>query len=40
VFFRVRLAADGINLKEVMLRDIQLPPDYAKGLEALLNKAL
>jgi regulator of protease activity HflC (stomatin/prohibitin superfamily) len=35
---RQRLAADGINVKEVMLRDIQLPPEYAKGLEALLLK--
>jgi regulator of protease activity HflC (stomatin/prohibitin superfamily) len=33
-----RLAADGILVKEVMLRDIQLPPEYAKGLEALLLK--
>jgi len=35
---RQRLIADGINVKEVMLRDIQLPPEYAKGLEALLLK--
>jgi regulator of protease activity HflC (stomatin/prohibitin superfamily) len=35
---RQRLATDGINVKEVMLRDIQLPPEYAKGLEALLLK--
>ena len=35
---RQKLAADGINVKEVMLRDIQLPPEYAKGLEALLMK--
>jgi regulator of protease activity HflC (stomatin/prohibitin superfamily) len=33
-----RLAADGIMVKEVMLRDIQLPPEYAKGLENLLLK--
>ena len=33
-----RLAADGILVKEVMLRDIQLPPEYAKGLENLLLK--
>src|SRR5262249_32243926 len=32
------LAADGIVVKEVMLRDIQLPPEYAKGLENLLLK--
>src|SRR6266536_231837 len=33
-----KLAADGIVVKEVMLRDIQLPPEYAKGLESLLLK--
>ena len=33
-----RLAVDGIIVKEVMLRDIQLPPEYAKGLEQLLLK--
>jgi regulator of protease activity HflC (stomatin/prohibitin superfamily) len=33
-----KLAADGIIVKEVMLRDIQLPPEYAKGLETLLLK--
>jgi regulator of protease activity HflC (stomatin/prohibitin superfamily) len=33
-----KLAADGIMVKEVMLRDIQLPPEYAKGLESLLLK--
>jgi regulator of protease activity HflC (stomatin/prohibitin superfamily) len=33
-----RLASDGIIVKEVMLRDIQLPPEYAKGLEDLLLK--
>jgi regulator of protease activity HflC (stomatin/prohibitin superfamily) len=33
-----KLAADGIIVKEVMLRDIQLPPQYAEGLEALLLK--
>jgi len=33
-----KLAADGIIVKEVMLRDIQLPPEYAKGLENLLLK--
>jgi regulator of protease activity HflC (stomatin/prohibitin superfamily) len=35
---RKRLAADGVAVKEVMLRDIQLPPEYAKGLESLLLK--
>jgi regulator of protease activity HflC (stomatin/prohibitin superfamily) len=33
------LAADGIVVKEVMLRDIDLPQEYAKGLEGLLVKA-
>jgi len=35
---RKRLAADGIVVKEVMLRDIELPEEYAKGLESLLLK--
>jgi regulator of protease activity HflC (stomatin/prohibitin superfamily) len=34
-----RLASDGIVVKEVMLRDIDLPQEYAKGLEGLLMKA-
>ena len=33
-----KLGSDGIVVKEVMLRDIQLPPEYAKGLEGLLLK--
>lgn len=33
-----RLAADGIIVKEVILRDILLPAEYAKGLEGLLLK--
>src|SRR5712691_7302109 len=33
-----RLAVDGIVVKEVMLRDIQLPPEYAEGLQAYLLK--
>jgi regulator of protease activity HflC (stomatin/prohibitin superfamily) len=33
-----RLASDGIVVKEVMLRDIDLPQEYAKGLEGLLVK--
>ena len=33
-----KLAADGIVVREVMLRDIQLPEEYAKGLETLLLK--
>jgi regulator of protease activity HflC (stomatin/prohibitin superfamily) len=35
---RKRLAADGIVVKEVMLRDIELPQEFAKGLESLLLK--
>ena len=35
---RKRLSADGIVVKEVMLRDIELPQEYAKGLESLLLK--
>jgi hypothetical protein len=33
-----KLAVDGILVKEVILRDIQLPPEYARGLEGLLLK--
>jgi regulator of protease activity HflC (stomatin/prohibitin superfamily) len=33
-----KLGADGIVVDEVMLRDIQLPAEYAKGLEGLLLK--
>jgi regulator of protease activity HflC (stomatin/prohibitin superfamily) len=33
-----KLDADGIMVKEVMLRDVQLPEEYAKGLEGLLLK--
>ena len=33
-----KLGADGIVVTEVMLRDIQLPPEYARGLEDLLLK--
>ncbi len=33
-----KLAADGVIVKEVMLRDIQLPAEFAKGLEGLLLK--
>jgi regulator of protease activity HflC (stomatin/prohibitin superfamily) len=33
-----RLAADGIIVKEVLLRDVHLPPEYAKGLEGILLK--
>ena len=33
-----RLASDAIEVKEVILRDTLLPPEYAKGLESLLIK--
>ena len=33
-----KLGADGILVEEVMLRNIQLPPEYAKGLQDLLLK--
>ena len=33
-----RLAADGIEVKEVQLRRVELPEEYAKGLEDLLLK--
>jgi regulator of protease activity HflC (stomatin/prohibitin superfamily) len=33
-----KLGADGVIVEEVMLRNIQLPPEYAKGLEDLLLK--
>jgi regulator of protease activity HflC (stomatin/prohibitin superfamily) len=33
-----KLAPDGIVVEEVMLSDIQLPDDYARGLEGLLLK--
>jgi regulator of protease activity HflC (stomatin/prohibitin superfamily) len=33
-----KLANDGIVVKEVMLRDIQLPQEYADGLQTLLLK--
>ena len=33
-----RLAPDGIVVKEVLLRDVKLPPEYAKGLEGMLLK--
>ncbi len=33
-----KLGADGIVVKEVMLKEVQLPPEYAKGLEGLLLK--
>jgi len=33
-----RLSPDAIVVKEVMLRDVQLPAEYAKGLEGVLLK--
>lgn len=33
-----RLASDGIIVREVLLRDLRLPEEYAKGLEGLLLK--
>jgi len=35
---KTRLATDGILVREVLLRDIQLPVEYARGLEGLLLK--
>src|SRR5271157_477504 len=35
---KTRLASDGIIVREVLLRDIQLPAEYARGLEGLLMK--
>jgi regulator of protease activity HflC (stomatin/prohibitin superfamily) len=35
---KTRLASDGIVVREVLLRDIQLPAEYARGLEGLLLK--
>jgi len=33
-----KLGADGIVVKEIMVRDIKLPDEYARGLEGLLLK--
>jgi len=33
-----RLGSDGIVVKEVLLRDVKLPAEYAKGLEGMLLK--
>ncbi len=33
-----RLGSDGVIVREVLLRDLQLPAEYAKGLEGLLLK--
>lgn len=37
---RTRLAADGLVLKDLRLGAVDLPPDYRKGLDALLNEGL
>jgi regulator of protease activity HflC (stomatin/prohibitin superfamily) len=37
-FITKKLGADGIVVRDVMLRDVVLPPEYAKGLEAVLLK--
>jgi regulator of protease activity HflC (stomatin/prohibitin superfamily) len=33
-----KLGADGMIVEEIMLRDVQLPPEYAQGLQNLLLK--
>jgi len=33
-----KLAEDGIEISEVMIRDVHLPPEYSRGLEGLLLK--
>jgi regulator of protease activity HflC (stomatin/prohibitin superfamily) len=38
VAITTRLESDGILVREVLLRDLQLPAEYAKGLEGLLLK--
>jgi regulator of protease activity HflC (stomatin/prohibitin superfamily) len=35
---KTRLGSDGILVREVLLRDVRLPDEYAKGLEGLLLK--
>jgi len=35
---KTRLESDGILVREVLLRDLQLPAEYARGLEGLLLK--
>jgi regulator of protease activity HflC (stomatin/prohibitin superfamily) len=35
---RSKLGADGVIVKEVMMRDVKLPAEYARGLEGLLVK--
>jgi regulator of protease activity HflC (stomatin/prohibitin superfamily) len=38
VAITTRLESDGMLVREVLLRDLQLPSEYAKGLEGLLLK--
>jgi len=35
-----KLAADGVALRDVLIGKVDLPPDYKRGLEALLNEEL
>jgi regulator of protease activity HflC (stomatin/prohibitin superfamily) len=35
-----RLAADGVALRGVLIGKVDLPPDYKRGMEALLNEEL
>ena len=37
---RERLAADGVVLRDVLLGKVDLPPDYRKGMDALLAEEL
>ncbi|MEY2687854.1 MAG: hypothetical protein RL375_2052, partial [Pseudomonadota bacterium] len=37
---RTRLAADGLVLRDLQFGAVDLPPDYRKGLDALLNEGL
>lgn len=37
---RTRLAADGLILKDLQFGAVDLPPEYRKGLDALLNEGL
>jgi len=37
---RARFAADGLALRGLLIGKVDLPPDYRRGMEALLNEAL
>ena len=37
---RAKLAADGIALRDVLIGNVDLPPDYRRGMEALLAEEL